>query len=258
MTGPAAMDAPQTGPPQRKAVDFSRSAIARYIQLATLFRRRVESGQWPLDSQIPTVDELADECGVARATIRQALDILEAEGLIERYRAKGTFVRRRPQEELWCAVATDWSGLLRPSHAARIEILSDDAGVTLERVAYQIGELAPAYRRLHRRHWRNDQPFLLTDVYIDERLRDRVSREDVETKTALRLIHDVPGLEIVDARQTLTIGTADMGTAEALSMPLNAPVAFVHRRAVDRDGVAVLVAEGIYRGDVVRFDVKLR
>lgn len=244
--------------PPKKAVDFSRSAIARYIQLATLFRRRIESGQWPLGSQIPTVDDLAEECGVARATIRQALDILESEQLIERYRAKGTFVRRRPQEELWCAVGTDWSGLLRPSHSARIEVLSDDPDVKLERIAYQIGELAPAYRHLHRRHWRHDKAFLLTDVYIDERLRDRISREDIETKTALRLVHDVPGLDIVDAQQTLTIGTADMETAEALAMPLNAPVAFVHRRAVDRDGIAVLIAEGIYRGDVVRFDIKLR
>src|SRR3546814_1180368 len=100
--------------------------------------------------------------------------------------------------------------------------------------------------------------FRSTDVYIDERLRDRVSRGDVESKTALRLINDIPGLEIADARQTLTIGTADMETARALSMPLNAPVAFVHRRAVDRDGVAVLIADGIYRGDVVRLDVTLR
>lgn len=253
MTGEATMPAAP-----RKTVDFSRSAIARYIQLATLFRRRIDSGQWPLGSQIPTVDELAAECGVARATIRQALDILEDEKLIERYRAKGTFVRRRPQEELWCAVATDWSGLLRPSHTARLEVLSDDAGVKLERVAYPIGTLAPAYRHLHRRHWRHDMAFLLTDVYVDERLRDRISREDIETKTALRLIADVPDLEIVEAQQTLTIGTADMETAEALAMPLNAPVAFVHRRAVDRDGIAVLIAEGIYRGDVVRFDVKLR
>jgi GntR family transcriptional regulator len=242
----------------KKTVDFSRSAISRYIQLATLFRRRIESGQWPLGSQIPTVEELALECGVARATIRQALDILEAEQLIERFRAKGTFVRRQPQEELWCAVGTDWSGLLRPSHSARIEVLSDEADVKLDHVAYQIGALASAYRHLHRRHWRHDQAFLLTEVYIDERLRDRITQEDIETKTALRLINDIPDLTIAEAQQTLTIGIADVETAEALGMPLNAPVAFVHRRAVDSNGIAVLIAEGIYRGEVVRFDVKLR
>lgn len=244
--------------PRKAVVDFSRSAISRYIQLATLFRRRIESGQWPIDGQIPTVDELALECGVARATIRQALDILENEKLIERFRAKGTFVRRQPQEELWCAVATDWSGLLRPSHSARIEVLADHPDVAYERAAPPLGALASAYRHLHRRHWRHDAAFLLTDVYIDERLRDRVTQNDIETKTALRLINDVPGIEIVEAQQTLTIGTADMETAESLSMPLNAPVAFVHRCAVDGDGIAVLIAEGIYRGDVVRFDIKLR
>ncbi|MGN6550701.1 MAG: GntR family transcriptional regulator [Pararhizobium sp.] len=243
---------------QKKAVDFSRSAISRYIQLATLFRRRIESGHWPLGSQIPTVEELAAECGVARATIRQALDILEQEQLIERYRAKGTFVRRRPQEELWCAVATDWSGLLRPSLAATIEVLSEEQAVKLEHIAYPAGTLAPSYCHLHRRHWRNGVPFLLTDVYIDERLRARINPEDFASKTALQLIHDVEGVEIADAQQTLTIGTADVETAASLSMPLNAPVAFVHRRAVDRDGVAVLVADGIYRGDVVRFEIKLR
>jgi GntR family transcriptional regulator len=50
-------------------------------------------------------------------------------------------------------------------------------------VLYQVGELAFAYRHLHRHHWRYDQPFLLTDVYIDERLRDRMTQEDIETKT---------------------------------------------------------------------------
>lgn len=244
--------------PQRKAVDFSRSAISRYIQLATLFRQRIDSGQWPVGSQIPTVEELSAECGVARATIRQALDLLEEEALIERFRAKGTFVRRRPQEELWCAVATDWSGLLRANSTARIELLGEKPNVMLAGIPYMIGDYAPSYWHLHRRHWRDSEPFLLTDVYIDERLRDRITRNDIETKTALSLVHDLQGVEIVDARQTLTIGTADMETAEWLSIPLNAPVAHVHRRAVDSSGTAILIAQGTYVGKFVRLDIKLR
>ncbi len=244
--------------PATATVDFGKSAVARYIQLATLFKRRIESGQWPIGSQIPTVDELAIECGVARATIRQALDQLEKENLIERFRAKGTFVRSRPQEALWCAVPTDWSGLLRPSHDARIEILSDRRDRELPDLPYMIGNTAPKYRQLNRRHWREGKPFLLTELYIDERLSDRIRQNDFETKTALRLVTDVPGVEIVDAQQTLTIRSADMDIAKALDIAINAPVAVVYRRAVDQTGTAVLVAEGVYRGDVVRFDVKLR
>jgi len=37
-----------------------------------------------------------------------------------------------------------------------------------------------------------------------------------------------------------------------------APVAFIQRTAVDGEGYIVLIADGIYRGDLVRVDIKLR
>jgi GntR family transcriptional regulator len=241
-----------------KTLDLNRSAVSRYIQLATLFRHRIEQGVWKTGQQIPTVDELSTECGVARATIRQALDQIEKEGLIERFRAKGTFVRQAPRERLWCEVETDWSGLLRSREGAEIEILADEPGREGASIPQSIGKPAPRYRHLRRRHWRDGQPFLLADVYLDERLSPKVTDADLRSKTALKLVASIPGVRIADARQTLTIGAADVETAAALNLPLNAPVAYVHRAAVDGRGVLVLVADGIYRGDVVRLDIKLK
>jgi len=247
---------PDAAPDQ--VLDFDRSAVARYIQLATLFRSRIEQGVWKVGQQIPTVDELAAEYGVARATIRQALDQLKDDGLIDRFRAKGTFVRESATKRLWCEVETDWSGLLRARDGARIEILSDRSGVEGSRIPQSIGIAAPLYRHIRRRHWRDSQPFLLADVYLDQRLSPKVTKRDLQTKTALKLVAGLPGMEIADARQTLTIGMADVEVASALQLPLNAPVAYVHRVAVDAAGTCVLVANGIYRGDVVRLDVKLK
>ena len=250
------------GPRGALAPDLNRSAVARYLQLATLFRHRVQQGAWPAGRQIPTVDELAAECGVARATIRQALDQLAQEGLIERFRAKGTFVRAIPPERIWCDVETDWNGLLRSREGAEIEILSDHPGqdgiVAPLGMDPAIGRPAPSYRHLRRRHSRHGQPFLLTDVWIDDRLSSKVTAEDLVTKTSLKLVAGLPGVTIAEARQTLTIGSADVETAAGLHLPLNAPDAHVHRVAVDPDGIVLLVANGIYRGDMVRIDVKLR
>jgi GntR family transcriptional regulator len=242
----------------KPSVDLNRSAVARYIQLASLFRRRIETGEWPLERQIPTVDQLSREYGVARATIRQALGSLEDEGLIERFRAKGTFVRRKPMPQLWCEVATDWSGLLISRQDAVIEVLSDRHGQQPTVIPHPIGAVAPSYRRLRRRHTRHDVPFLLANLYIDERLSLQLSKKDVQTKTALRLISDIPGLKIKGARQTLTIGSADVETSEHLDVPLNAPIAIVHRSVVDQTGTLVFLGEGLYRGDMVRIDMKLR
>jgi len=239
-------------------IDLDRSAVARYIQLASLFRRRIESGAWPVGDQIPTVDDLAAECGVARMTIRQALDTLEADGLIERFRAKGTFVRKQPVEDLWCEVKTDWSGMLLARDGARIEVLSVRKDARLASVSSSIGVIAPSYLHLRRRHWRDGRPFLLADVHIEQGIAKKIPEKAYRTKTAFKLINDVPGLKIASAHQTLTVGAADPDASHLLQIPLNAPVAHVQRRASDDKGCVVFVADGIYRGDVVRLDIKVK
>ena len=70
-----------------------------YVQLVTLFHRRIKSGEWPVGQQVPTLDDLTAEFGVARATIRYAIGFLEREGLIGRYRGRGTFVLKQPDIE---------------------------------------------------------------------------------------------------------------------------------------------------------------
>lgn len=241
-----------------KVLDLTKSSISRYIQLATLFRRKVETGTWQLGKQIPTVDMLAAEFGVARATIRQALSILESDGLIERHRAKGTFVTFRPQEALWCQVETNWAGLLNAREGATIEVLAQSYSDDVQGLIHSVGERAQSYLHLRRRHWRNGAPFMVGEVYIDKRLEGRITEDALKTKTSMRLIADVAGVEVTDARQTLTIGTADGEVAQLLDLALNAPVAIVHRSAVDANGTVVFVGVATYRGDVVRLDLKLK
>ncbi len=239
----------------RTPPEFSQGGISRYAQLGTLFRRKVETGEWPLGEQIPTVDRLAEEYGVAKLTIRQALGLLETEGLIDRFRAKGTFVKAKPGRELWCEVHTDFKGMLTARKGATIEVLSDRRQSALPHSELQEGVAAASYRALRRRHTRDGLTFLLADVYIDERLTRAIPKTAYQTKTALRLVSDIPGIEIATVRQTLTIGSADMETSSLLHLPLNAPVAYVERVAITADHSVALLAIGIYRGDVVRMDM---
>ncbi|MCB2101434.1 MAG: GntR family transcriptional regulator [Rhodobacterales bacterium] len=245
------------GKNSQTATALRTSAVARYLQLAALFRRRIETGEWPVESRIPTVEELAKECGVANMTIRQALNLLEQEGLIERFRAKGTFVRKRLRRDLWCDVQTDWNGLLLSRTDAKIEVLSIENGVVPSDVPPGIGELAAKYKHLRRRHSREGTAFLLADIYIDQRICAKISKADFTRKTAMRLINDVPDLKVVDARQMLTIGSADPEISDLLGVPFGDPVAFVRRVAVAEDGTFALIANGIYRGDMVRVNIKL-
>ena len=237
---------------------LNRSAVARYIQLATLFRSRIMSGQWPAGAQIPTIEQLMAECGVARATIRQALGLLEDEGLVSRYRAKGTFVTEKARAHLWLDVTTDLRGMLNTRDGATIEVLEDALVPAPQRWPHDIGTIARTYRRLRRRHSRDGCPFLVAEVYIDAALANRLPKRAMTTLTAMRLAASIPGVHIASARQTMTIGSSDLEVSELLALPLNAPICFVDRSAVDQRGRLVLVSKGIYRGDVVRVDMDVK
>jgi GntR family transcriptional regulator len=69
------------------------SPVLLYLQLSGFFRERITSGEWSRGIQIPTEAELCESYDVSRTTVRQALVLLERDGLLLRGRGKGTFVR---------------------------------------------------------------------------------------------------------------------------------------------------------------------
>jgi GntR family transcriptional regulator len=61
-------------------------------QLAALLRAQIESGERPPGSRLPTIMQLADQYGIATATVVKALRILKREGLVVGSTGHGTFV----------------------------------------------------------------------------------------------------------------------------------------------------------------------
>jgi DNA-binding GntR family transcriptional regulator len=69
---------------------------AAYRQLASVLRDRIRNGQLPAGRRMPSEKDLHDEFGLARETIRRALAVLRAEGLIEVRQGHGTYVVEPP------------------------------------------------------------------------------------------------------------------------------------------------------------------
>jgi GntR family transcriptional regulator len=64
-----------------------------YRQLAATLREGITSGQYPPGTLLPSESALMKEHGVSRPTVRDAFDVLSAEGLIRTYNGKGRMVR---------------------------------------------------------------------------------------------------------------------------------------------------------------------
>ena len=71
-----------------------RSRESLYRLLADRLRDEIFRGHWTTGEQIPTEGELVREYGVSRATVRQALSVLEHEGFIITKHGAGRFIAR--------------------------------------------------------------------------------------------------------------------------------------------------------------------
>lgn len=67
-----------------------------FQQIADELRRAIESGEFAPGSALPSEAQLMEHFGVARMTVRQALQVLKAEGLVVAEHGRGVFVRQRP------------------------------------------------------------------------------------------------------------------------------------------------------------------
>jgi DNA-binding GntR family transcriptional regulator len=68
----------------------------KYAQVIDEIRRRIESGEYPPGSMLPSEHQLSDEFRIARPTVVRALRVLRDDGWIETQQGKGSFVRGRP------------------------------------------------------------------------------------------------------------------------------------------------------------------
>lgn len=68
----------------------------KYLQFAATLRRGIRGGTWPPGSRLPTEVQLAATHGLSVNTVRHALEVLAAEGSVERRQGVGTFARSVP------------------------------------------------------------------------------------------------------------------------------------------------------------------
>lgn len=67
--------------------------MTRYEEVAADLRRRIESGEYPPGSTLPEYRALMGEFDASQATIRAALEVLQAEGIVRAVKRLGIVVR---------------------------------------------------------------------------------------------------------------------------------------------------------------------
>ncbi|HRL20902.1 MAG TPA: GntR family transcriptional regulator [Alcaligenes sp.] len=243
-------------------VDATRSSLRKQSRLPLslkvkyTLRARLERGEWPVGTRIPTLEQLMQAYGVSRATMRAALDELEREGLIERTRGKGTFVIGDVAQEHWLALPTCWDELL--AYLGRLNTVTVELGSGKGGVPTDIaGAAVPdTYWWTMRVNHADGLAYSMSTVYVLDAVAWRLQPDLCQGPVLLaldRLARD----QIHAASQTLTVRVADADLARHLNMDIGMPVVRLLRTVRNQQGQIVYAAQVYYPAQYLSITTEL-
>jgi GntR family transcriptional regulator len=233
-----------------------QSGMSRYVQLASVLRRRIAAGEWPIGQRLPTVHQLAADFGLAKITVRQALAVLARERLITVQRARGSYVCGKPSKpnaELRAAI----SDLHVGSGAFKIHLLEAPVNRRLPPELCEDGKASGKYVRVRKLHLHDGEPFCLADIYVLASVFRRFPKGSERSYKIARLIREVAGSDLGTLRQTMTVEPADYDLARLLNYSFAAPVARIRRVTFSTDSAILMAGLSWYRGDRFVLDIEL-
>ena len=234
---------------------YARSRVPLYIQVASALRQRIENGLWQPGQKISTLEGLEREFEVARVTVRQAVELLQNEGLVHRQQGRGTFVADKLQDKHWLRLETTWESLTAPIKDNVLKLIKVDNPPAFPTLTKGEGKLAPEYMFLRSVQFKSGAPYAVVNLHLARDIYER-DPDAFVTHTALPVLATL-ATDIEHAHQTLIIGSADPATANLLQVSLGTPTAECHCVVTNREGVAIYAAEIIYRNDCVKLYINL-
>lgn len=235
---------------------FRQDGTPLYLNVAEVMRQRIQRNIWKIGDFLPTINELTEEFQVARVTVREAVKILETEGLLEPKRGRGTIVlpHKSPQRSL--SVVTKLSELVELYRGDVPDLVNIDDFETDLPDGVAIGKPAEKYHRLRRIHSRDGERYCVITLYLAKSIFDK-HEAALRTHLALPVLFDDTDLNVTTARQSLVVSKCDMETAMHLNLSVGEPVAEVRRILCDKTGTIIYLADVIYRGDFIKLEMDL-
>jgi GntR family transcriptional regulator len=226
-------------------------------------RERIALGigrAWRPGDAIPSESELAKTHGVALGTVRKALDALVAEGLLERFQGKGTFVRRANFNaslfRFFRFQNAQGERRIPESRILRRHVLKAPSAVSSALRLPKRSEVI----RMDRLRFVNEAPVLLEEIWLPKaKFEELLKIETIAFGNLLYPMYETRcGQIVASAEETLTAENAREPDAKMLRVAKGSPVIVIERVAFDfeRTPIEWRISRG--PADLYRYNVEIR
>jgi DNA-binding GntR family transcriptional regulator len=231
------------------------SPVPLYFQVAEQLERAIVDGKLVPGDRIANEVSLAEELGLSRPTMRQAIQLLVDKGMLVRKRGVGTQVVHPPIKRT-VELTSLYDDLKRTGHQLETALLGREL-VAADEVAasrLRVAEGSPIWR-IDRLRSVDGQPLALMCNFVPEAITDL---SDVDfSLTGLYEHFRAGGIHLRVAHQTISARRAETREAKLLGGRKGDPVLTMERTSFDDKGRAVEYGTHLYRPDLYAYETTL-
>jgi GntR family transcriptional regulator len=235
--------------------------LPKYHRIYLVLREQLNDGRF--SAGLPGELALMQQFGVARVTVRRALQQLAAEGLIAREPGRGTrpIGREADAGAEAPAMRTQLTGLLENlvSMGLRtsVKVLDVDTVSASSAVAAAL-RLAPGaeVQKAVRVRSTREGPLSHITTYVPAAVARRFGRRELARKPILVLLEEA-GVKVGRAEQSISARLADAEVADHLQVAVGSALLAVRRLIYDQDERPVQWLHGLYRPDRYEYEMQL-
>jgi GntR family transcriptional regulator len=214
------------------------SSIPRYREIADQIQDEIASGKWSIGQKLAPEQALASQYEVSRFTIREAMSLLQENGLISRQRRLGTVVIATHPVDQMVQNLGSMDELLQYAPQTRLKNLR----TTMVEADVALAQMLPCSVGTH---WARIEtirieakrsPVCWTDIYVPAEFSEISERIGKDATPAFRMMEETYGLFATDINAELLAGSLSQRKAEALEVVPGSPALIIVRRYRDRNG----------------------
>lgn len=193
------------------------ASLPVYIQIHDQIKEGIEKGEWQIGDRLPSERELAVTFGVSRMTLRQAIQTLADEGILERKIGSGTYVARKKVQEKMTGTTSFTEIMLsqnrKPSSKTISYFVTQPSSSEFEKLQLQEGDMI---LRMERIRYADGVPICFEVASIPYSLVENYSKREI-TESFYKTLEE-KGEKIGHANQTISAMLASEQIADYLQI----------------------------------------
>ncbi|MDP4093681.1 MAG: GntR family transcriptional regulator [Bacillota bacterium] len=233
------------------------SNVPLYSQLKELIIQKIESGEYPENSKIPSEQELCDNYDISRPTVRQAVSELTNSGYLYKEKGKGTFVSK-PKTFIDIKSYSGFTDSILDSQ------IPGDRNIVSYNVIkpYESGRLCEIFNVLENSNSEFAEIKYLTVMdgdamavnssYIPISLFPDIVNDIKDRKPSYDIMRGKYPLLPVKTKSTMEVVFSDTGVSQFLQIQVGQPVIKIENVLYSKSGQAVEFIVTSYRADKCR------